>query len=590
MRRSFSLTGFFLVICFTIKSATIDSLTLKLNQVSIEQQYQLITNLPFNLVIENSQTIIPLLKKYESNALAEKQFQVLSKIYINLSLAYYYKGKYDENLKYGLKAIHLLDSLGNKSELGTMYGELGYQMKYRDLKKAMELMQKGIQILETLKNQVPLAKIYDNYGVLKEINQQVDSALIYYRKALIIKTMIGDSVGIPYSLNNFFTSYMLTGNYDSAQWYLDQSTRIRIIKNDSIGLAENYGYYGQYFAQKADYRKAIEYNFMALEIALKHQYTYLIKSAYQDLSDNYEQLNDYKRALHFHKLFSNFQDSLVNLETNKTIANLQIQYETAEKEKILNQKINQLNRQKTIKAAILIVAIILMIAGLVFYRNKMTIVQRNEKIRIQDALMEGELAERNRLALELHDGIANDLNAIVLLLQNNHENSHSELENKLTTGIQKLKQTHQMVRKLSHSLMPRSLKEQGFQTALHELGIGFNSNERIIEVQTIGLEERLNQTIEVNVFRIVQEALNNIVKHSHADHVLIDCHKIDATLFVTIEDNGTGFDCTQKKQGKGIGIKNMTNRVKMLNGNISILSEPGNGTSIEIQIPISNNL
>jgi len=580
--------SFFVLLIFLIRvgilsqagAISIDSTFIDVERMSLPEQFHFIEQMPFDLIVSNNQSIIPFLLKYEKLAIAHKRTTTLAKIYINLSLANYYKGKYDENIRYGLKAISLYDSLGDKWKLGTMYGELGYQMKRRDLPKAFELMQKGIKVLEDLGEAEPLAKIYDNYGVLHEMNNVTDSAFYFYRKALSIKKIMNDSLGIPFSLNNLFSLYMMRRNYDSALWYLNESTRIRTKRNDALGMAENYSYYGQLYSSLGNHSKSIEYNQKAIEIAKKHGYTFLMQSLFHDLSVSYEKQMNYDKALKYFKLYKQFQDSLINIETNKTIANLQVQFETAEKEKELVVKNQQLEREKSTKIYFAVISIILIISTFLFFRNKLLIAQRNERISVQNALIEGEQTERNRLALELHDGIANDLSAVILSLSNSKETSENGLK-----GIEKLRETHQSVRKLSHTLMPRSLREKGLSEALRELSSNFGTEQLSIEVQVLGMEKRVDNFLEFNIYRIVQEALNNILKHSQATRVLIECNRVVDTLLVNVEDNGVGFVNDETKR-EGLGLQNISNRVKMMNGNLNIRTAPNEGTVVEINVPI----
>lgn len=578
----------FALIVFTqfIKAAGVDSLKQKLSRLPAQEQFEVINNLSFDEVVGNCQKIIPILLQYESLVKDQKKPTYLARIYLNLSLANYYLGRYDENLKYGLKALALYDSLDNRMMVGTMYGELGYQMKQRNLPKAAEYMRHGISILERVNMPGPLAKIYDNYGVLKEMGNQLDSANFFYRKALSIKKELKDSVGIPYSLNNICMVFMLKHNYDSALFYLNISTTIRQFSNDNVGLSENYGYYGQIYSLMGRYDRAIESFNKSLDLAKKLNYTSLEKSVYSDLSEIYEKMNDYKNALFYQKLHKQLTDSLINIETNKAIANLQVQFETSEKEKALLQKTSQLRQQRIIKTSILISSLILLISVVVFFWNKILLIRRNEKIKVQNALIEGEQIERNRLALELHDSVANDLNGVILLLRN-IENIEAENGGKsINRSIEKLNETHQQVRKLSHTLMPRSLKEKGLNNAILDLANDFRSASFNIDVQILGLEERLIPFIEFNIFCIIQESLNNIVKHSKATNVFIECNRIDKTLFVTIEDNGVGFDTNSIGKTSGIGMQNLMNRVKMMEGTINMSSTIGQGTNIEVQVPL----
>jgi len=584
-----SLILLFTLITFTqfIKAVGVDSLKQKLSRLPVQEQYEIINNLSFDEVVGNCQKIIPILLRYESLVKEQKTPIYLARIYLNLSLANYYLGRYDENLKYGLKSLALYDSLDNKMMVGTMYGELGYQMKQRNLPKAAEYMRHGISILERVNMPGPLAKIYDNYGVLKEMGNQLDSANFYYRKALSIKKELKDSVGIPYSLNNICMVFILKHNYDSALFYLNISTAIRQLNNENVGLSENYGYYGQIYSLMGRYDKAIESLNKSLGLAKKLNFTSLEKSVYSDLSEIYEKVNDYKNALFYQKLQKQLADSLINVETNKAIANLQVQFETSEKEKALIQKTSQLRQQRIIKTSILISSLILLISVVVFFWNKILLIRRNEKIKVQNALIEGEQIERNRLALELHDSVANDLNGVILLLRN-IENIEAENSGKsINRSIEKLNETHQQVRKLSHTLMPRSLKEKGLKNAVNDLANDFRLGNFSIDLQFIGIDERLKPFIEFNVFCIIQESLNNIVKHSQASNVFIECNRVDKTLFVTIEDDGVGFDKSSLATNNGIGVQNIMNRVKMMQGTIEINSTIGHGTSTEIQIPLN---
>lgn len=560
-----------------VSASPVDSVMQKLDSLSVGEQINYVKNLPFQYIISNNQRVIPVLLEFETLAAENDSVSALAKIYINLSLAYYYLGKYDENLRYGLKSIQLYDSIGDLQNLGTMYGELGYQMKRRDLARSFQLMRKGIEVLEDLGNIEPLAKIYDNYGVLHEINNQLDSATFFYKKALSYKKLMNDSLGIPYSYNNLFSVMMLRQNFDSAEYYLNQSTQIREIRNDRLGLAENFAYYGQLFSAKTNYQISNEFNHKALKIAKQHSYTYLVQQLYLDISRNYEKLGNFNNALEYFKLHKQYQDSLLNLETNKTIADLQVQYQTAEKEKELVLKNQQLKRERNIRMLVAGGSLLVIVFGILLFLLRMQFAKRNERIKVQNAFIEGEQNERNRLALELHDGVANDLNAAIIKLSNSDDDNFAK-------GVEMLRQTHHSVRKLSHNLMPRSLKENGLEKALIELLNGFGKPGLEINFQYIGISKRLPLFIEFNIYRIVQEAINNTIKHADAKNILVECNQIDKKLLVTIEDDGAGFD--PARTSKGIGLQNINNRAKMIGGSFSLRTALGEGTVIEVAVPI----
>jgi tetratricopeptide (TPR) repeat protein len=187
-----------------------------------------------------------------SNAKKIKYVKGEAESYSNLSLIYYFQGKYEKDLMYSLKAISLFEKMGNKEKLALEYGELGYRMKKRSIQKAIYYMQKGMQIALDNKLQKPLLSIYNNYGVLKEMQNQLDSALYFYNKGLKIKEQIKDSVGIPYSLNNIAGVYLIRKQFDNAKINYEKALQIRQKIDDKIGISENHSYFGDlYLAKKA---------------------------------------------------------------------------------------------------------------------------------------------------------------------------------------------------------------------------------------------------------------------------------------------------------------------------------------------------
>ena len=171
--------------------------------------------------------------------------------YSKLSLAYYYSGDFEKNLKYSLLAIKIFEKIDQQESLAKEYGELGYRMKKRSLPKALYYMQRGMKISEKNNFEEPLLSIYNNYGMLKKYNKEPDSALLYFRKCLSLKERLKDSIGIPYSLNNIAEVYLDQKKFEAAEKLFEKSLNIRIYLNDKYGMAENYSCLGDlYFAEK----------------------------------------------------------------------------------------------------------------------------------------------------------------------------------------------------------------------------------------------------------------------------------------------------------------------------------------------------
>ncbi len=144
------------------------------------------------------------------------------------------------------------------------------------------------------------------------------------------------------------------------------------------------------------------------------------------------------------------------------------------------------------------------------------------------------------------------------------------------------------VRSLSHQMMPIVLKENGLQSAVEQL-IKHNFSASSIEVDFVhfGLQRRLTDNIEVNVYRITQELVSNILRHSKASKVTIQLLKGEKKLVLIVEDDGRGFNNPGKAQG--IGLSNINVRLEALGGKVQIQSSDGNGTYIHISIPTNSD-
>ena len=161
-----------------------------LAQNNITKQIDSVNNLSYQSKIANTTKF---LKIYQDNlAKAQKaKYKIgIADSYSNLSLMYYFQGKYDLNTAYMLKATRLYQQLNLKDKQANSFAVYGYQLKLRDMNSAVMYMQKGMKLAESIKDEFSLSGIYDNYGVLKEMQNQLDSALFFYNKSLKIKEIL----------------------------------------------------------------------------------------------------------------------------------------------------------------------------------------------------------------------------------------------------------------------------------------------------------------------------------------------------------------------------------------------------------------
>jgi PAS domain S-box-containing protein len=197
--------------------------------------------------------------------------------------------------------------------------------------------------------------------------------------------------------------------------------------------------------------------------------------------------------------------------------------------------------------------------------------------------------ERRRISRELHDSVGQQLTVLRLAIQSMTGQMDQDIEN-LKEIVKKIDAE---VDFLAWELRPASLDDFGLITALQAFVAGWERHFKIPAVfQVVGLaEERIAPELEINLYRIAQEALNNIVKHARAAHINVVLQKVDETLVMIIEDDGVGFETDKgaipKATERGFGLIGMRERAALMGGSVEIESTPGSGTTIYVHVPFS---
>jgi two-component system NarL family sensor kinase len=262
----------------------------------------------------------------------------------------------------------------------------------------------------------------------------------------------------------------------------------------------------------------------------------------------------------------------------------------------LDVKELELNKQKTQRNIILISVLVLMvIAYLLYARYRLTqkALFNEEMLKQQElrskAVIEAEEKERTRIAQELHDGVGQQLSAVKLnmsSLESFIDMKNNDQKQLFKNALEIIDESVKEVRSVSHNMMPNTLLKSGLGTAVREFLNRISNNDKLkIEMEIHGLNERLESTTETILFRVLQEIVNNIIKHSQASTINIQIIRHEKELTLMVEDNGVGFD-SKKVKGDGIGLQNIQSRIAYLNGNLNIDSHPGKGTTISIEVPI----
>ena len=358
-------------------------------------------------------------------------------------------------------------------------------------------------------------------------------------------------------------------------------------------LAYTYNYLGENYERRNDLQNGERYIKKALTTAFETQNNKQIYEAYESLSDFYARNKRFDSAYKYAMKYKYFKDSIMRMDQGKMIAELTTKFETAQKEKKIQEQQYQIAKRNYWIGGISI----LMIAGtlLAFSRHKrnrlkqqaalQTAVLHQQELATK-AILEAEENERRRIATDLHDGVGQMMSAAKLNLSSlkseiNFTEPHQEevFDNALALVDDSCKE----VRNVSHNIMPNSLLKSGLASAIRAFINKIDSKVMKVNMYSEGLNERMDNNTENVLYRIVQECVNNVIKHANANTLDITLIKDNDGISITVEDNGQGFDIEQLSQG--IGQKNIRSRAEYLKGTVEWNTAPGKGTVVMVYIP-----
>ncbi len=206
---------------------------------------------------------------------------------------------------------------------------------------------------------------------------------------------------------------------------------------------------------------------------------------------------------------------------------------------------------------------------------------------VMQAMINGEEAERKRIARDLHDGIGSRLSALKMQLQTMNESANNAAPFQSFTDS--LSKSIIELRQIAFNLMPETLLKLGLELALKDLCHSLHTNKVTVAFQANEISKSIKANDQVTIFRIVQELINNALKHSNCTEIIVDCSQNDDLFLITVEDNGKGFNSVDLAAYNGLGLKNIKNRIELLKGKLDVQSIPNKGTVFNIELLLQTN-
>jgi two-component system, NarL family, sensor kinase len=529
-------------------------------------------------------------KNTDSIAVAELKHRI--------GVASYFKGNYAIAANNFYESIAILEKdKNNKKKLAPVYNDLAkLYRKTRDLDKALENYSKASAIYSSLKDTAGIAMILNESGVVYEYKYDYKEAVNRYTASMHLAEKAGDSLSVSYSLSNIAGVYVIEKKYDLAEQNLLRCLNIREWLRDSFAIALVYSDLGVAMNAKGDYAKAIDYLTKSNRMAETMKYPELQSNNYNELSSVAQRQGDFQKAFEYFNKRTALRDSLFTLEKTKEIQRLNSQYESSRKEQ---QILTQQNRIRLQNYLFIGIGGLALLAGLLIYSQYKRYRLRKEgqlqtEIMLQQemkakAILEAEENERQRIAKDLHDGVGQMMSAAKMNL------SAIESEIKFTDTEQKqnfekiiglVDESCKEVRTVSHIMMPNALLKNNLPNAIHDFVNKLSNKSLQVHVYTEGLDEKIDSNVETVLYRVIQECVSNALKHARATTLDISLIRDKDGISGTIEDNGKGFDPTDKDNFEGIGLKNIITRIEYLKGTVDFDSAPGRGTVIALHVPL----
>lgn len=543
---------------------------------------------------ESAQQEINLGDKWGNTELKMKGFN-------NLAIAYQYIGDYEQATRHYLQAAKMANQLGDQAKEAKIFDNMAsISLKLKKFKSAGEYGRRSYLLSKKRNDSMFMVSGLITIGAAEEGLGNFDSALYYLQKAGDLASIIHEYQNIAVAEENIGLLYARTRHFALSQASLQRAISIAEKHDYPLIQATSLSGLAHTKVLAGDYVEAEKYATRAVIIGRHATQGADLIEMYRNLAQIKQKNGKYKEALDFKNLSEALNDSLMNIQIQTNINRLNIQYQTAAKNKeILEQKLLLTEKQSNLEkknillvlAGIILIALsIILFISLRNYRNKkkldrqiiISLQKEKEVVRLK-ALMEGKDQERQRISAEMHDDMGSGLTTILYLSKQLKENKPA--------GEKIASQANLLIGKMNEIIWSMNTDydtledlvayvRHGIGEMLESAGIRYHFQiPSYIPARILTGEQRRN------IYLVMKEAIHNIIKHAAAGQVNIT-FQFDNSIRIKIEDNGKGFDA-DKYNGFGNGLKNMEQRMKGIGGSFCLQHEKG--ITVSLTIPGKDN-
>lgn len=500
------------------------------------------------------------------------------------------QGLYLEALTKYFEAIKLLEHSDNRYILSLVYNNMSTLYSYLDDNpKAEKYAKECLKIsIETGNEHIEsVASVTLASALIGQ--EKLDEAFEYVQRSLEIAEKRGDLYMKSLGHLNLAAYFMGKENFDKATYEYETAS----LYADSLGNPFNKNIalsnLSELFTRIGKFHEAERAGLESLQLSRETGSTDIEYRILRILSQVRAKYGDYSRAYDYLERSYLLKDTVRDQSNRQNINYMEYTFQTEKKE----QQIASLEQEKGLYRLLGFaggIIVLLLIAFLIVRQRltnqRLTRLENEKQLVAMQAVLDGETAERIRLARDLHDGLGGMLSVVKLNLSDMKKGATIESGDveRFNYALITLDESIRELRRVAHNMMPDSLSRYGLKASLTD----FCNSIPIVQFQYFGSGDRLDPKLEVMIYRTVHELVNNALKHADARKIIVQIVQEVDRIALTVQDDGSGFDPTAETTGTG--LNNIRNRVGSYNGRMEIWSKPGEGTeiSVDFKLPDTN--
>ena len=555
-------------------------------------------------------------------------------LYRNLGVAYYMNSQMDSAQLWLDRSLEKAITLKDEKLEAAVYGAMGNLHNVTGAyQEALSYYLKALSMFESQGNKERIRSLLGNIGTLYHSLLNMNQAEKYYLELEKESKSAGDTYNLGRAYDGLSRIALREKDFDKSLGY--SISAAEIFHNSNQQLEEAIALQGiamVYYSHYRDYPKAREYALRALKLTQENGYPAHIAGSLNILSNIYFNEKDYhncrqsaweairidttdanvtsnlyanmvrsgifldhnEEALHYFDKYRALIDERSTTEFERSMAEQEKKYLTANQE----MRISALEQERKLFGILLFsgLFILLLLLLLLWLRQKairsekklaeqkIVHLEQEKQIVATQAMLDGETAERTRLARDLHDGLGGMLSAVKLNLFDMRQDVIIETEDveRFNRVMEMLDNSMRELRRVAHNMMPESLSRYGLKVALED----FCHSLPKVTFHYFGEEQRINLKTENTLYRAIFELINNAIRHAEAEHINVQLIQQADRVSATVQDNGKGFDL--QKDTKGTGLQNVKNRIGSSGGTVEIHSVIGQGTEITLELALKH--